>query len=79
MGFLKEINSWGTFWKYSFYALAALTAFDLVLWFFKQQDALFLTLFYLLPLWALWVWFNPHLDGKRRENSEGGEESSNTQ
>lgn len=38
------------------YALAFLTAIDLLLWFFKQQTALFLALFVLIPLWAVWVW-----------------------
>ena len=59
-------------WKtLTLYALAALTAIDLILWFFKQQTAVFFTLFFLIPLWAVWIWkFVPD------EGEEIGEETT---
>ena len=42
--------------KLSLYLLAGLTVLDLLLWFISQQTALFLAIFLLIPLWALWVW-----------------------
>jgi len=51
--------------------LAALTALVLLLWFVRQQTALFLTIFVLLPLWALWIWFNPLLEeGEEKPTGE---------
>ncbi len=60
-------------WKtLTLYALVALTAIDLILWFFKQQTALFFTLFFLIPLWAVWVWkFVPNEEELEEETPEG--------
>ena len=65
-------------WKtLTLYALALLTALDLLLWFFKQQTALFLALFVLIPLWAVWVWkYVPN--GEEEElPSKGGDGKEN--
>ncbi|HIO41659.1 MAG TPA: hypothetical protein EYN34_02065 [Aquifex sp.] len=60
-------------WKtLTLYALVALTAIDLILWFFKQQTAVFFTLFFLIPLWAVWVWkFVPNEEELEEETPEG--------
>ncbi len=47
-----------------------------LLWFVKQQTALFLTMFLLLPLWALWIWRNPYLGEKNP--AEGGVDNKET-
>jgi len=53
------------FYNKTLIVLCILTALDLVLWVFKTQTAIFLTVFVLFPLWALWIWFNPDLDNKK--------------
>jgi len=64
-------------WKtITLYTLAGLTAIDLLLWFFKQQTALFLALFVLIPLWAVWVWkYIPNVEDEILNHEEGKEEN----
>jgi len=54
------------FFKKALRGLWFLTALDLVLWIFATQKAVFFTTFVLIPLWAIWVWFNPEY-GNREE------------
>ena len=56
------------FYNKTLIGLWILTALDLVLWVFKTQTAIFFTVFVLLPLWALWIWFNPYLDNGKENN-----------
>jgi fatty acid desaturase len=79
-GFTKFLKALSPFWRYSFFALAILTAIDLILWEFFTQTMLFFAIFFLIPAWALWVWFNPHLEeegefkpsAKREDNKPAG-------
>ena len=52
--------------------LAVLTLLDLIVWPFKTQSALFFTIFVLIPLWALWVWFYvPEEESEQQKKPEG--------
>jgi Flp pilus assembly protein TadB len=61
------LNSMEPLWRYSFIALLVLTALDILLWEFFTQTMLFFAVFFLIPAWAIWIWFNPHLEEKREE------------
>jgi len=51
--------------KQTLYLLWGLTAVDGIVWLFNQQIALFTALFFLIPLWAVWIWkFVPNEDGE---------------
>ncbi len=63
--------------KISLYLLSGLTALDLLVWVFNQQIALFSALFFLIPLWAVWIWkfippedndIFPEMEGEKRED-----------
>ena len=52
--------------------LAVLTLLDLIVWPFKTQQALFFTIFVLIPFWGLWVWFYvPEEESEQQKKSEG--------
>ena len=87
---MEFVNKFPPIWRYTFFALAALTALDILLWPFKTQTALFFSIFFLIPAWAIWVITNPSLEDKKettkvetanatpREKTEntGGEKTS---
>jgi hypothetical protein len=62
--FKEFLNSMEAPWRYSFVALALLTALDILLWEFFTQDMLFFAIFFLIPAWAVWIILNPHLEQK---------------
>jgi membrane protein implicated in regulation of membrane protease activity len=70
-----NLERWEPFWKYTLYALIALTVLDFVLWPFKTQTALFFEIFWLAPAWLVWTLLNPHL--QEEEKNADGEEGEN--
>ncbi|HIC08456.1 MAG TPA: hypothetical protein EYO62_00150 [Aquificales bacterium] len=65
------------FKKISLYLLSGLTLLDFLVWVFNQQIALFAALFFLIPLWAVWVWkfippedtdIFPEMEGDKRKD-----------
>jgi Flp pilus assembly protein TadB len=64
------LNSMKPLWRYSFAALAVLTALDILLWEFFTQTMLFFAVFFLIPAWVIWILFNPHLREKQTSEEE---------